>query len=252
MPAPSSCRRPAMAARMSRQRVTQLGPVLAVAQPPLFALLVRLERRFVIRHWNGSSLSSQSTGSRKPHPHCDSAGSNRKPQSIPRPSSPSWPPSSLNRRKARRSRLPRAAGEAGGGARQPQQVDERLLLWRRRGRDVLVEGPGLHLREVSISQSADQDFLLPPRRPLDQQPVSFADLPVGLRPLPVHLDPARLAGALRLGPCLEEAGHVQPDVQPHLRAGGASASPPLFHARGPGALSSCVPACRGARSRRRS
>ena len=59
------------------------------------------------------------------------------------------------------------------------------------------------------------DLLLPAERPGDLDLVPGLDLAVRLRGLAADVDLAGLAGLLRLGAGLEQAGDVQPQVEAH-------------------------------------
>src|ERR1043166_8891547 len=65
---------------------------------------------------------------------------------------------------------------------------------------------------MTIGQTAHADALLPTVRPLDLDLVAFAQMPVLLDDLSVDRHTSRFARALRLGARLEEARHVQPDI----------------------------------------
>src|SRR5206468_12347708 len=81
---------------------------------------------------------------------------------------------------------------------------------------IVVEEARLGFRHGSIRETPDHDGLLSARASRDLQMVAGVHHPVRLSRLTVHIHLAALAGALCVGPCLEETGHVQPDVEPHL------------------------------------
>lgn len=124
--------------------------------------------------------------------------------------------------------------------RQPRQPPHFDLLLGRPGSPILVELARLGLRDVPIGEPAHHDDLLPAHRPADHDLIAGPDLAVRLGGLAVHVDPADFAGFLSLRARAEEAGHIQPDVEPqglHAIIGGLQSVPRCYRAehseRGP-------------------
>jgi hypothetical protein len=65
----------------------------------------------------------------------------------------------------------------------------------------------------------DHDLLGPALRPADRETVPGLHGAARLRPLCIDINPPVSTGALRFGPSLEEAGHVEPDVEPDVAGG---------------------------------
>ena len=63
---------------------------------------------------------------------------------------------------------------------------------------------------------ADADALFASERPGDEKLVPDVNHAVGFGRLAVHVYLAAFAGALRLGPRLEQTGDVEPDVHPNV------------------------------------
>jgi hypothetical protein len=64
-----------------------------------------------------------------------------------------------------------------------------------------------------LSDRLDENRLPAAERAIDYELVAGAEEPVCLGGLAVHLDLAVPDGFLRFGSRLEQAGHVQPDIQ---------------------------------------
>ena len=86
------------------------------------------------------------------------------------------------------------------------------------GRAVLVERAGLRLGDVLARHAAHDHGLTASRAARDHDLVSRPHDPVRPRGLAVDVHLAAAARALGLGPRLEEAGDVEPDVDPLARA----------------------------------
>ena len=85
-------------------------------------------------------------------------------------------------------------------------------LGRRRRGCLLVEAPGLLLREVAVGQRDDAKGPAAVREG-DGERVPDANLPVRAGSRAVQVDLTPLAGRRRLRPGREEAGHVEEDVE---------------------------------------
>ena len=88
------------------------------------------------------------------------------------------------------------------------------------GRDVLIQLTGVGLGQVLARQCFHHHELSPPIATGNGEPVAWLGEPVRFGPLSVDLDLPSSAGALRLRACFEEAGDVQPDIQPESGLGG--------------------------------
>ncbi len=95
---------------------------------------------------------------------------------------------------------------------------------RRRG--VLVQQARLRLREVALGRRPDDDALAAPERPGDFDRIARLHFAMRFGRLAVEVHLAALDGALGLGPRLEEARDVEPDVE-------AEGVVPVFHRNKP-------------------
>jgi hypothetical protein len=99
-------------------------------------------------------------------------------------------------------------------SRQPGDSSHLDLFLARFRRPVLVEGAGVGLRDMPLRETLDDNALLAAEGAGNHDLVAGPDLAVGLGRLAVDVNPADFAGFLGLGPGPEEAGDVEPDVEP--------------------------------------
>ena len=69
-----------------------------------------------------------------------------------------------------------------------------------------------------VEDDPHHDVLMAPERAADAQAIAFTHDPIRFRGLSVDVDLAPLAGALGLRARLEQARHVQPDIQANALA----------------------------------
>ena len=107
---------------------------------------------------------------------------------------------------------PRTPDERGSQTRHPQQLD---FLGTGLRRHVLVEESRFGLGNVLLGEPLYDHFLPPSERTGDLELIAFLEVAVRLRSLAVQIDLPALAGLLGLRARLEEAGDIQPHIEPH-------------------------------------
>ena len=107
----------------------------------------------------------------------------------------------------------RRAGRLGGRTVDALDAAHLDLCLGRLSRDVVEEDARFGLLHVLIEHDAHDHILIATEAATDADPIAFANLAVGLGGVVVDGDLAAFTRALRFRACLEEAGHVEPDVK---------------------------------------
>jgi len=97
--------------------------------------------------------------------------------------------------------------------RQADEVEQRLLLRRRRRGHVVVEAPGVGFWDVPVGDGDDAYALPAAERPRDLDHVARLDLTVRLRRLAIDVNLPAATGPLRLRSRLEQTRDIEPDVE---------------------------------------
>src|SRR5688572_21735553 len=103
-------------------------------------------------------------------------------------------------------------GSLSGGAIDTLHPAHLRFLRRRLRGHIVIEGARFPLLDVLIDEDADDEVLVASEAAADADAIAFAHGAIRLGVIAVDVDLSALAGPLRFGPRLEQAGDVQPDV----------------------------------------